>query len=92
GGYASGPAVIAAWMLHVPRMIVEINVAPGLTSRLLGRFVGAVATSFAKTAGAFPPGKCYLVGSPLRREMLEGVGRAGVVKSDGPMTLFVFGG
>src|SRR5262245_38669230 len=31
GGYASGPAVLAAWLLRVPTMLMEQNHFPGAT-------------------------------------------------------------
>jgi len=92
GGYASGPAVAAAWLLRLPTMIVEVNFAPGLTSRILGRFVWAVVTAFAGTAGAFPPGKSLHLGSPLRRQMLEGNEPGGPGRDGCRFTIFVFGG
>lgn len=92
GGYASGPAMVAAWLLRLPTMIVEVNVAPGLTTRMLGRFVGVVATAFTQTACAFPAGKCLHVGSPLRRQMLEGGERSEPRPGVVPFTLFIFGG
>src|SRR5262249_46103609 len=39
GGYASGPAILAAWCLRVPTLILEPNAMPGLTNKLLGRVV-----------------------------------------------------
>src|SRR6185312_1545987 len=41
GGYASGPAMLAAVLLRVPTLVYEPNAVPGLTNRLVGRFVGA---------------------------------------------------
>ena len=34
GGYASGPAMLAAFLLRVPMMAYEPNAAPGLANRL----------------------------------------------------------
>src|SRR6476659_7171085 len=39
GGYSSGPVVLAAWLRRVPTMVLEQNAVPGLTNRLLARFV-----------------------------------------------------
>ena len=39
GGYASGPAMMAAILLRIPTLAYEPNAAPGLANRLVGRFV-----------------------------------------------------
>jgi UDP-N-acetylglucosamine--N-acetylmuramyl-(pentapeptide) pyrophosphoryl-undecaprenol N-acetylglucosamine transferase len=36
GGYASGPAMIAAVLLRIPTLAYEPNAVPGLTNRLAG--------------------------------------------------------
>jgi UDP-N-acetylglucosamine:LPS N-acetylglucosamine transferase len=41
GGYASGPVVLAAWLLRIPTAVQEQNAVAGLTNRILGRFVEA---------------------------------------------------
>ena len=46
GGFASGPAVLAALLLRIPTLIQEQNASPGLTNRWLGRWVDTVALSF----------------------------------------------
>src|ERR1041385_2965649 len=47
GGYSSGPVLLAAWLRRVPTMIHEQNAFPGLTNRLVSKFVSAVAVAFA---------------------------------------------
>ena len=42
GGYASGPAVLAAWLLRVPTMLMEQNHFPGATNRWLAPRADAV--------------------------------------------------
>src|SRR3984885_6164915 len=46
GGYASGPAMLAAFLLRIPMMAYEPNAAPGHAHRLLGKHVAAAAGSF----------------------------------------------
>ncbi|HSD94487.1 MAG TPA: glycosyltransferase, partial [Syntrophales bacterium] len=38
GGYASGPAVLAAHFMSLPTVIAEQNAIPGETNRILGKF------------------------------------------------------
>ncbi len=49
GGYSSGPVVMAAALRSVPTMLLEQNAVPGLTNRLLARFVQAAAVTFDST-------------------------------------------
>ncbi len=67
GGYASGPAMIAALLLRVPTLAYEPNAVPGLTNRWLGRHVNAAAVSFAQTAPYFRGAE--VTGVPVRPEI-----------------------
>lgn len=69
GGYASGPAMLAAVMLHVPTLVYEPNAVPGLTNRLVGKRVSAAAVNFAQTATYFR--NAELTGVPVRPEIFE---------------------
>ena len=69
GGYASGPAMIAAILLHVPTVAYEPNAVPGLANRLVGRFVNAAAVSFAQTTSYFRNAK--VTGVPVRQAIFE---------------------
>ncbi|MBL4632558.1 MAG: glycosyltransferase, partial [Kofleriaceae bacterium] len=46
GGYASGPVVLAAQRMGIPTAILEQNSVPGLTNRILGKFVDRIFLSF----------------------------------------------
>ena len=67
GGYSSGPVVLAAALRGVPTMLLEQNAVPGLTNRLLSRFVAAAAVTF---VGA----KTFVSGNPVRPEFFAAVG------------------
>jgi UDP-N-acetylglucosamine--N-acetylmuramyl-(pentapeptide) pyrophosphoryl-undecaprenol N-acetylglucosamine transferase len=67
GGYASGLAMLAAIMRGVPTLAVEVNVLPGLTNRILARFVTAAAVSYQETAAYFGA-RAVLTGTPVRAE------------------------
>ena len=69
GGYASGPAMLAALMLRLPTMVYEPNAVPGLTNRLIGKRVSAAAVNFAQTAGFFRGAE--VTGVPVRPEIFE---------------------
>lgn len=67
GGYVSGPALLAAWSLGVPTLILEPNAVPGLTNRLLAPLASAAAVSFEESLKYFR-GRGVLTGNPVRQE------------------------
>jgi UDP-N-acetylglucosamine--N-acetylmuramyl-(pentapeptide) pyrophosphoryl-undecaprenol N-acetylglucosamine transferase len=66
GGYASGPAVIMAYCMGKATAIAEQNAMPGLTNRILGRFVDRVFVTFAATEKCFSKKKTVITGNPVR--------------------------
>jgi UDP-N-acetylglucosamine--N-acetylmuramyl-(pentapeptide) pyrophosphoryl-undecaprenol N-acetylglucosamine transferase len=85
GGYASGPAMLAAVMKHIPTLAFEPNVVPGFANRLVARFVSAAAVHFEETARYFRHGE--VTGVPVRQAFFEIAPKRG-----GTPTLLVFGG
>jgi UDP-N-acetylglucosamine--N-acetylmuramyl-(pentapeptide) pyrophosphoryl-undecaprenol N-acetylglucosamine transferase len=91
GGYSSGPVVLVAALRGVPTMVLEQNAVPGLTNRVLARFVQAAAVSYESTRQFFGS-KAFVSGNPVRPEFF---GEAGPTESsrDGAATrVLVFGG
>jgi UDP-N-acetylglucosamine--N-acetylmuramyl-(pentapeptide) pyrophosphoryl-undecaprenol N-acetylglucosamine transferase len=74
GGYASGPAMIAAVLMRVPTLAYEPNAVPGLTNRLVGKQVSAAAVNFAQTAKYFR--NAEVTGVPVRPEIFDLPARA----------------
>ncbi len=87
GGHSSGPVVVAAWLRRRPALLIEPNSHPGLTNRLLARFVEKAAVAFRETAPFFGS-RAVVTGIPVRREFHEVRSRA---VSD-PARLLIFGG
>ena len=85
GGYASGPAMMAAVLLRVPTLAFEPNAVPGLTNRLVGRMISAAAVNFEETEKYLR--NAVVTGIPVREEFF-----AIPPKLTGPMRLLVFGG
>src|SRR5207237_4364953 len=71
GAYASGPVLLAAWLLRKPTAIQEQNALPGFTNRTLGRFVDAIFIAFPQAESSFPSRKTHLLGNPIRRAFLD---------------------
>ena len=71
GGAASGPLLLTASFLRIPTLIQEQNVIPGLTTKILSRFVGEIALGFAETKKYLSGKSLVVTGNPLRQEILE---------------------
>ncbi|GBC61985.1 undecaprenyldiphospho-muramoylpentapeptide beta- N-acetylglucosaminyltransferase [Desulfonema ishimotonii] len=70
GGYSAGPVVMAARLMGIRTALHEQNILPGITNRILARFVDRIYTSFQNTAGGFAPEKTLFTGNPVRRTVL----------------------
>ncbi|MEW6585186.1 MAG: undecaprenyldiphospho-muramoylpentapeptide beta-N-acetylglucosaminyltransferase [Nitrospirota bacterium] len=95
GGYASGAFVLVARLLSVPTMILEQNSMPGLTNRLLGRFVDSICVTYHESISFFPRERTFLTGNPVRLQVLKGsIESAYKLFSleEGLFTIFAFGG
>jgi UDP-N-acetylglucosamine--N-acetylmuramyl-(pentapeptide) pyrophosphoryl-undecaprenol N-acetylglucosamine transferase len=90
GGYSSGPVVLVAAMRGVPTMVLEQNAVPGLTNRLLARWVRAAAVTFEETLAYFR-GRGFVAGNPVRSEFLA-VGGTRVDGQSPKARILVLGG
>lgn len=86
GGYASGPATMAAILAGIPTLAVEPNAYPGMANRLVGKHVSAAAVNFAPAMKYFR--NAQVTGIPVRAEFFRLQTRRG----DAPPHLLVFGG
>ena len=85
GGYASGPAMLAAVLGRIPTVAFEPNVVPGFANRAVAKRVSAAAVHFEETAKYFK--NAAVTGVPVRQAFFEVT-----AKTSGPPTLLVFGG
>ena len=72
GGFVSVPVVIAAGRLHIPVVIHESDMTPGLANKLSIPSASKVCCNFPETMKHLPKGKAVLSGSPIREELLSG--------------------
>jgi len=84
GGYASGPAMLAAVLRRIPTVIFEPNVVPGFANRVVAPFVSAAAVHFQETGQYFR--HCTLTGVPVREAFFK------ITDEPANPTLLVFGG
>ena len=86
GGYASGPAMMAALVSGIPTLAFEPNAAPGLANRIVGKRVSAAAVNFPPAAAFFR--NAQVTGIPVRPEFFATPPRPASTTSH----LLVFGG
>ncbi len=85
GGYASGPAMLAASLSSIPTVAFEPNVVPGFANRAVAPLVTTAVVHFEETGEYFR--RFIVTGVPVRHAFFRLPPRTG-----GPPTLLVFGG
>ena len=91
GGYPAIPAMTAAWVLRLPRMIHEQNGVLGRVNQIFARRVDAVACGTWPTE--LPKGVDGVhTGNPVRRTILDRAGAAYIPPGDYPMSILMVGG
>jgi UDP-N-acetylglucosamine--N-acetylmuramyl-(pentapeptide) pyrophosphoryl-undecaprenol N-acetylglucosamine transferase len=90
GGYASGPFVLASSIMGVPTALWEPNAHPGLTNRILARFVRKCFIVFDDAKKNLKARSFMTVGIPVREE-IEKLQLADSVPHDN-FRVLVFGG
>lgn len=86
GGYASGPLLLAGKLTGVRAAIMEQNLRPGFTNKILARLVDRVFTAYADSEKYFPGARVIETGNPVRWRELPNVTR------NEKFSLFIFGG
>jgi UDP-N-acetylglucosamine--N-acetylmuramyl-(pentapeptide) pyrophosphoryl-undecaprenol N-acetylglucosamine transferase len=102
GGYSSGPVLVAASLRGIPTIIHEANAFPGLTNRILARFVKAAAIAFDDAGPRLGRKDAVVTGNPIRAEFFEvadtrprlsaPAGAADAAYAPRPLHLLIFGG
>lgn len=72
GGFVSVPVVMAAKTRHIPVIIHESDLTPGLANKLAMPSATKVCCNFPETLPYLPKEKAVLTGSPIRQELLHG--------------------
>ena len=95
GGFVSVPVVLAAGSRHIPVIIHESDMTPGLANKIAMRKATKICCNFPETLKYLPEGKAVLTGSPIRQELLLGNKAAGLdlcnFTTDKPIILVVGG-
>ena len=72
GGFVSVPVVRAAASLHIPCVIHESDMTPGLANKLCFGSAKKICCNFPETLGTLPANKAVLTGTPIRGELFTG--------------------
>ena len=95
GGFVAVPVVLAAKHLHIPVIIHESDMTPGLANKISLSAATKVCCNFPETLQYLPPKKAVLTGCPIRKELSEGSREAALkltgFSADRPV-LMVMGG
>ena len=78
GGFVAVPVVLAAKHYHIPTIIHESDMTPGLANKLCIPSARKVCCNFPETLKYLPKDKAVLTGSPIRAELLKGDRMAGL--------------
>ncbi len=78
GGFVTVPLVKAATQKHIPCVLHESDMSPGLANRLCIKSADMICTNFPETVKHLPEGKAQVTGSPIRQELFEGDKKAGL--------------
>ena len=87
GGYSSGPVVLLASLMKIPTLILEQNLYPGFTNRLLLPWVHQAVVSFKSSLPSFK-GKGIFIGNPVR----EAFYHLSPKEKSEKLTVLIFGG
>jgi UDP-N-acetylglucosamine--N-acetylmuramyl-(pentapeptide) pyrophosphoryl-undecaprenol N-acetylglucosamine transferase len=87
GGYSSGPFVLTAALLGRKTALFESNAIPGITNRILSKFVNVSFTLFEESKNYLKTKVVELFGFPVRNNMSLSPKRA-----PGKLRVLIFGG
>lgn len=72
GGFVSVPVVQSASRLHIPVVLHESDMTPGLANKLMLGSASKICCNFPETLRHLPKGKAVHTGTPIRQELLQG--------------------
>lgn len=72
GGYVSFPVAFAGWLLHIPVVLHESDLVPGLSNKVCAWLSRKVCVSFEESQKYFSPKKVVVTGTPVRSDIAEG--------------------
>lgn len=71
GAFVAVPVVLIGRLLHIPALIHQLDIRPGLANKLMAPFAKAITVTFEKSLQDFAGEKTFWTGAPVRREILQ---------------------
>ena len=78
GGFVSVPVVLAAKARHIPAVIHESDMTPGLANRIALRGATTVCCNFPETVEKLQGNRAIWTGTPIRQELFSGDANRGL--------------
>ncbi len=72
GGFVAVPVVLGAKSNHVPCIIHESDMTPGLANKIAIPKASKICCNFPETLEHLPEGKAVVTGTPIRKELFSG--------------------
>ena len=72
GGFVSVPVAIGGFLNHVPVIVHESDISPGLANRIASFFAKTVCTTLPETVSDLRENKAVFTGTPIRMELFDG--------------------
>jgi UDP-N-acetylglucosamine--N-acetylmuramyl-(pentapeptide) pyrophosphoryl-undecaprenol N-acetylglucosamine transferase len=72
GGFTSVPVHFVSWMLGIPTWIHQQDIRIGLANKIMTPFARIITVSMAELEEKFKKKKVFLLGNPVRKEILLG--------------------
>jgi len=72
GGFVAVPVTWAAWLLHIPVHVHQMDWRPGLANRLSAPFAATISVTFEKSKQDFNAKKVTVTGNPVRDFLFRG--------------------
>lgn len=96
GGFTSTPPILAGKLRGVPTFVHESNAIPGKANKLNARLVSVVLLGFEECRKHFGSATCEVVGTPVRRSLIQKKPRGAALQTLGLqedlVTILVMGG
>lgn len=74
GSFVGVPVVAAGWLLGKKIVIVQLDITPTLSNRIVVPFAKSIAVATGGSIDNFPKNKTYLTGIPIRKAIIEKTG------------------
>lgn len=71
GGYVGVPVILAAWILRIPSLVIQLDLRLGLSNILAAPFAKRIVTTFGASLRHFPKGKTLHAGAPVRKAIRD---------------------